>query len=182
MTPPARIQSYLRKLASATQGFNESSETLYMVVMSDAENRQKFRDSEIKDTDQNGLREFVDGWGQPIAWCRWPSGFVSEVQPYDLSAHDAKFYAAKSHDAFDTQGVDEYAYHQLPLIYSAGPDGRYELWRGATGTFGFDSSSDIFNITTPSSSPQLLGTWYDFDGDGQNGSLDNITNHAIGAR
>ena len=31
-----------------------------------------FSDREVKDTDGDGLPEFVDAWGQPLQFFRWP--------------------------------------------------------------------------------------------------------------
>ncbi|MFO0909983.1 MAG: prepilin-type N-terminal cleavage/methylation domain-containing protein [Isosphaeraceae bacterium] len=39
-----------------------------------------FNDSEVKDTDGDGLPEFVDAWGEPLQFYRWPVFYVSEVQ------------------------------------------------------------------------------------------------------
>jgi prepilin-type N-terminal cleavage/methylation domain-containing protein len=35
-------------------------------------NRDDFSDSEVKDTDGDGLMEFVDAWGEPLQFYRWP--------------------------------------------------------------------------------------------------------------
>ncbi|WZO97197.1 prepilin-type N-terminal cleavage/methylation domain-containing protein [Isosphaeraceae bacterium EP7] len=44
----------------------------------------EFRDTEVKDTDGDGLPEFVDAWGEPLQFFRWPvmyfSPSSSEVQ------------------------------------------------------------------------------------------------------
>jgi len=34
-----------------------------------------FSDAEVKDTDGNGLPEFVDAWGNPLRFYRWPTRF-----------------------------------------------------------------------------------------------------------
>ncbi len=34
-----------------------------------------FRDTELKDTDDDGIPEFVDGWGKPLQFYRWPIFF-----------------------------------------------------------------------------------------------------------
>lgn len=49
---------------------------LYMIVMSDPDARGAFRENEVADVDNTGLRVFVDGWGRPIMFLRWPVGFV----------------------------------------------------------------------------------------------------------
>jgi prepilin-type N-terminal cleavage/methylation domain-containing protein len=81
--------------------FAERGETLYMVVMlatGDGEARMQFSKQEIGDVDGDGAREFVDGWGSPIGWIRWPAGVVSDLQP--LTA-DGKRPGEADHDPFD---------------------------------------------------------------------------------
>ena len=85
-----------------------------------------FRPDEIGDTDGpfadpsdipigNGLKEFVDAWGRPICFKRWPVGFASPLQPVNglLSSID--------------QRVSKDGHRLLPLIYSAGPDRQFDL-------------------------------------------------------
>lgn len=42
--------------------------------------RENFTDKEVKDTDNDGLPEFVDGWGNPFQFFRWPIYYPSDVQ------------------------------------------------------------------------------------------------------
>jgi prepilin-type N-terminal cleavage/methylation domain-containing protein len=42
--------------------------------------RDDFNDREVKDTDGDGLPEFVDAWGQPLQFFRWPVFYHSELQ------------------------------------------------------------------------------------------------------
>ncbi len=43
-------------------------------------NRDDFTDKEVKDTDGDGLPEFVDAWGQPLQFFRWPLLYHSDIQ------------------------------------------------------------------------------------------------------
>jgi prepilin-type N-terminal cleavage/methylation domain-containing protein len=43
-------------------------------------NRDDFTDKEVQDTDHDGLPEFVDAWGQPIQFFRWPLLYHSDLQ------------------------------------------------------------------------------------------------------
>jgi prepilin-type N-terminal cleavage/methylation domain-containing protein len=103
---------------------NSDAECLWLSVMrggfGDPGIIAHFREDEMGDTNGNGQREFIDGWGRPIRFLRWAPGFVSKYQPpLDLTAPDTL-----SHDAFDPAGVDPFALNTLfPLIFSAGPDG-----------------------------------------------------------
>jgi len=42
--------------------------------------RDDFSDSEVRDTDGDGLPEFIDAWGEPIQFYRWPISFPSDSQ------------------------------------------------------------------------------------------------------
>lgn len=42
--------------------------------------RDDFTEKEVKDTDQDGLPEFVDAWGNPLQFYRWPTLYNSDVQ------------------------------------------------------------------------------------------------------
>ncbi len=39
-----------------------------------------FTDREVRDTDGDGLPEFVDAWGEPIQFYRWPVHHISTIQ------------------------------------------------------------------------------------------------------
>jgi len=57
---------------------HQGAECLYMTVMlstGDGEARTLFSESDIGDTDGDGAPEFLDGWGRPIDFIRWPAGF-----------------------------------------------------------------------------------------------------------
>jgi type II secretory pathway pseudopilin PulG len=43
-------------------------------------NRDEFTDKEVQDTDNDGLPEFVDGWGEPLYFYRWPIYYNSDLQ------------------------------------------------------------------------------------------------------
>ena len=42
--------------------------------------RDEFTDKEVQDTDNDGLPEFVDAWGQPLQFFRWPTLYHSDLQ------------------------------------------------------------------------------------------------------
>ena len=100
----------------------ESAECLYMIMTTgmEADNtgRALFGENDVADTDNDGLPEFIDGWGKPIEWIRWPAGYVSDLQPaitlsngmqtrlppsLDLSAPTP----GSNHDPFDPYRVDD---------------------------------------------------------------------------
>jgi len=42
--------------------------------------QDEFTDKEVKDTDGDGLPEFVDAWGEPLQFYRWPILYHSDLQ------------------------------------------------------------------------------------------------------
>lgn len=65
----------------------ESSELLYFFLIasgnygSSSVDSDRFTDAEIKDTDHDGLPEFVDAWEQPLRFYRWPTRVVDWNPP-----------------------------------------------------------------------------------------------------
>jgi type II secretory pathway pseudopilin PulG len=43
-------------------------------------NKDDFTDKEVGDTDGDGMPEFVDGWGEPLQFYRWPIYYHSDLQ------------------------------------------------------------------------------------------------------
>lgn len=62
---------------------NLNAELLFLVIETSytagSYGVESFNGSEIADTDGDGLREFVDGYGNPIRYVRWPSGWDSDL-------------------------------------------------------------------------------------------------------
>jgi len=62
------------------------SETLYAILvegvgpLGSVFSPDDFSDREVQDTDHDGLPEFVDAWGQPLQFFRWPLLYHSETQ------------------------------------------------------------------------------------------------------
>ncbi len=121
---------------------NQGAECLYMTVMfatADGEARGLFAEYQIGDTDGDGAYEFLDGWGNPVEWLRWPAGFVSSVQSSAALLGDPAqpawvAAAGADHDPFDLYRSDPKAFRLVPLIFSAGQDERYGVFaaRGTT--------------------------------------------------
>jgi prepilin-type N-terminal cleavage/methylation domain-containing protein len=67
---------------SADGGISNSSEYLYHVLTQhdiygvSPVGEDNFSPSEIADTDADGLKEFVDGWGKPLRFYRWPTRLI----------------------------------------------------------------------------------------------------------
>ncbi len=152
---PAASAAYLKRYNSAsgkTTNF-EGGECLYLIVaygLNDPDALSQFNEAEIGDFDSDGLPEFHDGWGQPIAFFRWAPSFVSPIQNTD---------ATNNHDPFDPMKQYANAYALYPLIYSGGPDKEY----------GLQKTRSPINDPYAGNVGQSLG----------NESLDNITNHEL---
>jgi prepilin-type N-terminal cleavage/methylation domain-containing protein len=78
----------------------ESSELLYFALIASGSfgatsvDSDRFTDAEIRDTDEDGLPEFVDAWGQPLRFYRWPTRLLDwdppvPFQPVLADANDA---------------------------------------------------------------------------------------------
>jgi hypothetical protein len=59
---------------------NQGAECLYMIVtmgfVDELGGRELFNESQVNDTDGDGLPEFIDAWGTPIGFLRWTPGFT----------------------------------------------------------------------------------------------------------
>jgi hypothetical protein len=97
LTDPAIISEVASKWAN-NQAETESSELLYFCLIASGTfgatsvDSDRFTDAEIQDTDNDGLPEFVDAWGQPLRFYRWPTRLVDWDPPVpfqpDLSDPD----------------------------------------------------------------------------------------------
>lgn len=104
----------------------QSSELLYLIIATSnyggSPALELFRPSDIGDPDNDGLLEFVDAWGRPIQWIRWPAGYPSDLNRY---ANDDAMDPLKTDWRYDpTSGFSDAEKPQtiVPLIYSGGPD------------------------------------------------------------
>lgn len=122
-----------------------SADFLHMIVMrgpvADTDVITHFRRDEIADTNGNGLPEFVDGWGQPIFFKRWPTGFNSPAQPIDgLRSSVDESLSLNGH-------------RLVPLVFSGGPDLEPDIEAGqmaryvrcAYDPFAFFSTTDPYD-------------------------------------
>ena len=85
----------------------------------------------------------------------------------------------KDHDPFDPLGREPKAYRLVPLVYSAGPDGEFDIV--AKGS-GWSPTMDPYGDVTHNGTPVgPRGTPFDDEGDGENWH-DNIHNHLLDVR
>lgn len=145
--------------ASWTEEFADA-ELLYAIVdlatVNGGPAMEMFRQSEIADKDNDGFPEFVDGWGTPVRFVRWPVGYqnregvISEIDPM-LYATLARRFAGddatlrsllkgfRGADPVDV-GLSDWGYDMInpllpyavkfplfPLVVSAGPDREFGM-------------------------------------------------------
>jgi len=180
---------------------NESAECLYMMLTFGSSDNllageHPVPPGDIGDVDGDGLLEFQDAWpsqnlnypttaraNNPISWIRWPAGYYPSDTLPDPNLPTPSQFSLGFHDYLDPLKLDipltavqdppaPRGYRLVPLIYSAGPDGLYEMF--TTGT-----SSDPYDNGASTSTPGLAGSWQDSNLDGKDQSIDNITNQDI---
>jgi prepilin-type N-terminal cleavage/methylation domain-containing protein len=83
---PSVSQAYLRAyniLPATPSDTFAQAECLYLLITlgitDELGGRELFNESNVGDTDQDGAKEFVDGWGMPISFLRWCPAFSSEL-------------------------------------------------------------------------------------------------------
>jgi prepilin-type N-terminal cleavage/methylation domain-containing protein len=193
---PSLARSYKRKaamLTAATGGWTSSqqgAECLYLIVsmMHDGDKSaiDFFSASEIGDTDGDGMKEILDGWGTPIEFLRWAPGFTIEngaltMQTSAYATSPDPFDPAKADPRWTVGGPGAACYALRPLIFSAGRDKLYDINVGAV-VYSMTASAgpppvppnDPYYAATP-----MVGQPYDTNGDGALSWGDNITNHYL---
>ena len=181
---PARSRAYQR--AQATNSWShafQGAECLYLIMAAHTDGNRKgtdfFNESEIGDTDGDGMKEILDAWGNPIEFLRWAPGLRSLIQDGDTTQSDP-FNPLRAHNLKHPNTFPLY-----PYIYSAGPDGAYDTVSDHKtdptddGTrlhySGLDPKNNPYYV--PSAPASQLGTEKDTNGDGVNNFIDNISNH-----
>lgn len=179
----------------------QGAECLYLVIMNhtgDGEARTLFSSQDIGDVDQDGVNEFIDGWGNPISWLRWPAANVDAAAASSMpQSHDpldpfrrdrAESIGPAANQYTQPRGVavrnvqailgkhlpalrdSVTAYRLAPLIYSYGPDADSDINAGMD-----DYVADL----DPFVNPTPIGAVMDTNGDGADNAADNVTNLLI---
>ena len=100
----------------------QSSEAMYLFLTTlesfgqPAIDEDAFSSNEVQDTDNDGLMEFVDGWGRPLRFYRWPTRLIRPADPattaqaynknngtYDIpaiSSPSQAYFNKDGHDSF----------------------------------------------------------------------------------
>lgn len=175
----------------------QSAEMLYMLIANSnyngANGLEFFRPSEIADTDDDGFPEFIDAWGNPILWIRWPAGYgvvnsstLSASQIASSRPPDSVLNDRSVPDPMDPLHTDWRWTHPgftgvskpwmlIPLIISSGPDGYFDVhfddpapaqinYGMQTWTLGGTGSPAHAAGPTPYSFPDPYVNYYDTTG------------------
>lgn len=87
----SQIQALVDARWNMHQNQSESSELLYYTLVVSATfgsspvDADQFSAFEVQDTDEDGLPEFVDAWGQPLRFYRWPTRLIDPDAPSPFS-------------------------------------------------------------------------------------------------
>jgi prepilin-type N-terminal cleavage/methylation domain-containing protein len=168
-----------------------SSECLYMIVsrgLGEPDIMEQFRADEIGDVDGDKVPEFIDGWGQPIAFIRWPVGFPSPLQSQNASLQPDPFDPLRVSALVaypPTIPTPQRDYAVTPLIVSGGPD-------GTSTNYGVEFRAGWHPVLVSSPSPPPLTLRVVPPGSGPDpnpGAInnadivaDNVTNHDLLAK
>ena len=156
---PARSRAYKRAMDNNPQGPNawshtfQGAECLYLIMATHTDGNRKgtdfFNESEIGDTDGDGMKEILDAWGNPIEFLRWAPGLRSLIQDGD-PAHADPFDPRGVYSDLDGDGdADTYAIH--PYIFSPGPDGEFDT---VTDHMTDDDATRLhYSMITPKNNP-----------------------------
>lgn len=168
--------------ANAQANSNASAELLYQIVASEqylgGNAIEAFRPTEIGDTDEDGLPEFIDAWENPIQWLRWPSGYDSVLN--DRTVQDA-MDPLRTDRRWSDNNYDQKPWLLVPLIVSAGPDGEFDLRIEPDGS-DMVYATDLDPYTgwyDASGNPAGQGFGSVFDQNGIDEWSDNITNYNL---
>jgi prepilin-type N-terminal cleavage/methylation domain-containing protein len=227
-----QYRQFYRTHATTANLTFESAECLYMIIKFASQNdfgQKNITDDPrlVGDSDGDGMPEIQDAFlngtatpapigaayiqrNMPIAFIRWPAGYLSELQPGPNSVqlqtpNPAYEYASARHDIYDPLRVDPRAFTITPLVFSAGVDVTYDIWEhnayaNLSGTQVWFAQNDPYYIDSASFSfspfPIISGVQNPWPGTqmapgiplgpnglmGSGGYNDNITNHLLNTR
>ncbi|MCO8123645.1 hypothetical protein NHH03_18005 [Stieleria sp. TO1_6] len=161
----------------------ESSECLYLILATTDLFGQRAIDkipqSQIEDTDNDGIPEILDAWGNPYEYIRNPIGYKNpaiknydpggatpadqfpfDPDPFDFLAADLR-YNAGTHPAPLPAGISEAAYYPIflpPLVISAGRDGEFGIRLSFVDSDGDGAADEGVNDSYSSSAVQYPGS------------------------
>ncbi|MAI74510.1 MAG: protein containing Prepilin-type cleavage/methylation [Rhodopirellula sp.] len=153
---PSRLAAYRNRmptgltLNSPEALANQGAECLYLIMATSfvggSPALEAIPAANIGDTDNDGLREILDGWGNPLGFIRWPVGYfdpdlsIDKTIPdeFDLFRSDYAYTmvpgstssSAGAYDVFTNVNFNNGTikpWSMRPLVFSAGADGEYGI-------------------------------------------------------
>lgn len=217
-------QFYRSRLSGTQTAQFQGAECLYLILQAIQDEHGNgldvFNSGEIGDVDNDGMNEILDPWGSPIEFLRWAPGYseiaddftatwtppptvptaiirsplqsgdsANDPDPNDPLRSDPRYV--------DTSNLDDDPYRLVPLIYCAGPDRQYDVWRRDEFDHMFhdfgSGNPQLVDVTDPAifqfpndpywgvglaaDTTPSIGFRVDVDGDRIEGYFDNIDNH-----
>lgn len=141
---------------------NANAELLFLIVegsdLNGSSATELFGKSEVGDTDNDGLSEFIDAFGSPIRWIRWPSGAEGATRYYPDMLDPAIVSGTTllvNSEPYDRLGSDPGWGTSLPpgaglspLVVSAGPDEKFGI-----------RFREMDRYSPPATPPTAVGMW-----------------------
>ncbi len=130
--------NYANHTATMESRRTESSELLHyalttMEIFGIPSVPTEFRDTEVRDTDNDGLPEFIDGWGRPLRFYRSPTRLI---KPYGILGPDGVAGATGDDDG---NGIaDDQDFSEINFVAQGGPTDDLMIrpeWRTFAGFF-----------------------------------------------
>lgn len=157
--PTSRVRGLVRRLSQGNVPIPNwerdfaNAELLYLIVEDSDLNGtsaiELFGASEVGDKDGDGLNEFIDGYGNPIQWIRWPTGFegVARYHP-DMLSQDVlagtppNVRVSITSDPLDRVGADPgYSRH-----FETGTVANWETFKPGPGAFPLVASAGLDGV------------------------------------
>lgn len=129
---------------------NQSSECLYLILstnmINDRPASESLQSRSVGDTDEDGVPEVLDAWGNPLGFIRWPAGFYlhSDWQATPAALTVTELHQAKQilgPDPIDILSIDprlqdtssanfasDDTYFMVPMVISSGRDGLFDIF------------------------------------------------------
>jgi prepilin-type N-terminal cleavage/methylation domain-containing protein len=208
MTYASLQRTFYRKALSATGGSPintlplanwteqyQGAECLYLIISTMHDGDKNALDflmpGETGDVDIDGMREILDGWGNPIEFLRWAPAYITAnnvltMQTNQVDPDSGMPLRPDPYDVIHEDARQPPPYALRPLIFSAGPDKQYDIvtdFAPVSLRYAFPDSPPFPAAAARSpndpyitSGTDQLGMVVDAAGDGP-GWADNITNH-----
>jgi prepilin-type N-terminal cleavage/methylation domain-containing protein len=160
--PAVKPADYNNPSAIPWDKTNANAELLFLIVegsdLNGSSATELFGKSEVGDTDNDGLSEFIDAFGNPIRWIRWPAGFEGATRYYPDMLNPAIVSGTTllvNSEPYDRLGSDPGwgtnnppGLGLSPLVVSAGPDEKFGI-----------RFRDVDRYSPPDPMPPGAGLW-----------------------